>query len=151
MTPSARFWDGLVRAARHNQRLAPSRSVRLLSATRSPEKETTDRRTTWIRLVGRRSSTLTRAQADGFIVNFGRRLAADFPAVNAGATWRILPINVAVAPDNGPGILGMLLGLSGFVRLIACSSLANLLLARPMAHARDPALPSPLGPPRPHP
>src|SRR5207245_7982965 len=89
------------------------------------ENETTDLWTTWIRLVGLRSSSLTRAQADGFIVNLGRRLAADFPAVNAGTAWRTLPINVAVAPDNGPGILGMLLGLSGLVLLIACSNLAN--------------------------
>ncbi|OLC71496.1 MAG: hypothetical protein AUH83_15690 [Deltaproteobacteria bacterium 13_1_40CM_4_68_19] len=109
------------------------------------EKETTDRRTTWIRLVGRRSSALTRAQADGFIVNLGRRLAADFPAVNAGTAWRTLPINVAVAPDNGPGILGMLLGLSGLVLLIACSNLANLLLARTMARARELAVRSALG------
>ena len=109
------------------------------------EKETTDRRTTWIRLVGRRSSALTRAQADGFIVNLGRRLAADFPAVNAGTAWRTLPINVAVAPDNGPGILGMLLGLSGLVLLFACSNLANLLLARTMARARELAVRSALG------
>ena len=109
------------------------------------EKETTDRSATWLRLVGRRSSTLTRAQGDGFIANFGRRLAADFPAVNAGTIWRTLPLNVAVAPDNGPGIFGMLIGLSGFVLLIACSNLANLLLARTMARARELAVRSALG------
>ena len=109
------------------------------------EKETTDRSATWLRLVGRRSSTLTRAQGDGFIANFGRRLAADFPAVNAGTIWRTLPLNVAVAPDNGPGIFGMLIGLSGFVLLIACSNLANLLLARTMARAREFAVRSALG------
>jgi len=50
-------------------------SFDLLRPLALSEKEATDRRTTWIRLVGPRSSTLTRAQADGFIVNFGRRLA----------------------------------------------------------------------------
>jgi putative ABC transport system permease protein len=109
------------------------------------EAETTDRSATWLRLVGRRSRTLTRAQTDGFIANFGRRLAADFPAVHAASTWRTLPLEVAVAPDNGPGIFAMLIGLSGFVLLIACSNLANLLLARTMARAREFAVRGALG------
>ena len=109
------------------------------------ETEATDRSATWLRLVGRRSRTLTRAQTDGFIANFGRRLAADFPAVHAASTWRTLPLEVAVAPDNGPGIFAMLIGLSGFVLLIACSNLANLLLARTMARAREFAVRGALG------
>src|SRR6185295_4857098 len=44
------------------------------------EKEKADRGATWLRLVGRRSRGLSRAQAEGFIANFGRRLAAEFPA-----------------------------------------------------------------------
>jgi predicted permease len=109
------------------------------------EKEIRDRHSTWVRLVGRRSRTLTRAEAEAFIANFGRRLAADYPAVNAESTWRTVPINLALLPDNGRGILGMLIGLSGFVLLIACSNLANLLLARTMARAREFAVRSALG------
>jgi hypothetical protein len=126
---------GVLPAAMNDWRhLGPFDLFRPLGLT---EKEATDRSATWLRLVGRRSRTLTRAQAEGFIANFGRRLAADFPAVHAASTWRTLPLNVAVAPDNGPGIFGMLIGLSGFVLLIACSNLANLLLARTMARARE--------------
>ena len=109
------------------------------------DKETADRSATWIRLVGRRSRDLTRAQGEAFFARFGRRLAAEFPAVHAGSTWRTLPLDVAVAPDNATSIFGMLIGLSALVLLIAGSNLANLLLARTMARAREFAVRSALG------
>ncbi len=110
------------------------------------DKEKTDRRSTWIRLVERRSKTVTREQAQSAIAGFGRRLAAQYPDTGAGSTWRTLPINESVfSDDGGPSILGMLVGLSGFVLLIACSNLANLLLARTMARAREFAVRSALG------
>src|SRR5262249_34926486 len=77
--------------------------------------------------------------------DFGRRLAAGFPALHAGTTWRTLPIYDTVAPENAKGIVGMLIGLSAFVLLIACSNLANLLLARTVARARELAVRSALG------
>jgi len=109
------------------------------------EKETRDRNSTWLRLVGRRSSTLTRAQAEAFIANFGRRLARDFPAANTESTWRTVAIDDSFLPKNGQNMIRMLVGLSGFVLLIACSNLANLLLARTMARAREFAVRSALG------
>jgi predicted permease len=109
------------------------------------EKEIADRNSTWLRLVGRRSATLTRAQADAFIAGFGRRLARDFPAANAESAWSTVPIDDSFIGGTGRPILGMLVGLSGFVVLIACSNLANLLLARTMARAREFAVRSALG------
>ena len=109
------------------------------------EKERRDRSSTWVRLVGRRSNTLTRMQADAFIASLGRRLAADFPAAHAESAWRTLPIEKSFLDQDGPPIIGMLVGLSGFVVLIACSNLANLLLARTMARAREFSVRSALG------
>ena len=109
------------------------------------EREAADHSSTWLRLVGRRASTLTRAQAAAFIANFGRRVAAEFPAANAGSDWRTLPIYDSVVPENAKGIIGMLIGLSGFVLLIACSNLANLLLARTVARTRELAVRAALG------
>src|SRR6266849_1705540 len=109
------------------------------------EKETRDRNSTRLRLVGRRSATVARAQAEAFIASFGRRLARDFPAANAESTWRTVPIDESFIPKDAQPILGMLVGLSGFVVLIACSNLANLLLARTMGRAREFAVRSALG------
>ena len=109
------------------------------------EEERRDRHSTWLRLVGRRSSAVTRTQAEEVIANFGQRLVADHPDVHAGTVWRTRPIIETVIPDNAPGVLFMLIGLSGVVLLIACSNLANLLLARTIARAREFAVRSALG------
>ncbi len=109
------------------------------------EKEMRDRNSAWVRLVGRRSPGLAPAQAEALIGDFGRRLAADFPTANAESTWRAIPIDDTLVPTPARGILVMLVGLSGFVLLIACSNLANLMLARTMTRAREFAVRAALG------
>jgi putative ABC transport system permease protein len=104
-----------------------------------------DRRTTNLRLIGRRAGHLPASEAKAFIANFGARLAADYPEVNAGSTWRAVTLNDTVMSASGRAMIAMLIGLSGFVLLIACSNLANLLLARTMARAREFAVRAALG------
>ncbi|MBE2213218.1 MAG: ABC transporter permease, partial [Opitutaceae bacterium] len=94
---------------------------------------------------GRRAPGISAGDAAGFIAHLGERLAADHPGANAGATWRTVPIDHIRLGDTGGIALAMLVGLSGFVLLIACLNLANFLLARTMACAREFAVRGALG------
>lgn len=108
--------------------------------------QSADRQATTLRLIGRRSPQLAPVEAGRFIASFGSRLATDFPEVNANSTWRTVRLSdTTVGGDGAPTMFAMLVGLSGFVLLIACSNLANLLLARTMARAREFAVRSALG------
>ncbi len=104
-----------------------------------------DRRTLMLRGIGRRSDRLTRAQGEAFIAHIGAGLAAEHPEVNAGSTWRAVELSTLITGNNGRTMLVMLVGLSGFVLLIACSNLANLFLARTIARAREFAVRAALG------
>src|SRR5437763_2143882 len=109
------------------------------------QQKSSDRRSTILRLLGRRHDTVSESDATGFIANFGARMARDFPEVNAGTSWHAIALNGTAFPKNALALLSLLIGLSAFVLLIACSNLANLLLARTMARAREFAVRGALG------
>jgi predicted permease len=73
------------------------------------------------------------------------RLAADYPAENAGMTLRVRSLQSTTLSGMGRTLTFLLLGLSGFVLLIACGNLANLLLARAMSRARESSIRAALG------
>ncbi len=104
-----------------------------------------DRHATPLRVLGRRAGQLGAGEAQAFIANLGTRLAAEFPVENAATSWRLVPLTELVAGKSGGTTLTMLIGLSGLVMLIACSNLANLLLARTMTRAREFAIRAALG------
>lgn len=104
-----------------------------------------DRQRHFLRPHLRLASGVTPAEATALVANVGARLAAEFPSVNADAVWRAMPLQEAVQLRNGPPMMTLLIGLSGFVLLIACSNLANLLLARTIARARELAVRAALG------
>ncbi len=104
-----------------------------------------DRRDMLLRVIGRRAQSLSRAQANAFVANFGAHLAKDFPEVNAGTSWRAVSLPSTTHGKNAGAMLEMCIGLSAFVLLIACSNLANFLLVRTITRSREFAIRSALG------
>lgn len=104
-----------------------------------------DRKSTHLQVFGRMNPGLTPAAATAFVIDFGARLAREHPEEHAGSTWRAVSMHSTAVGSSGGIILPMLVGLSGFVLLIACSNLANLLLARTMTRAREFAIRGALG------
>ena len=85
---------------------------------------------------------LERAQAAADIL--ARQLEAAHPQFNEKTRFNLIPLHQRVVGDIKPGLLA-LLGAVGFVLLIACANIANLLLARGSARGRELAVRVALG------
>ncbi len=89
-----------------------------------------------VAILGRRRPDLPAARGDAFVETFGARRAAERPLSEAGH-WLDEPLRSSSVGATGQILLAMLLGLSTFVLLIACSNLASVLLAKVIAGAHD--------------
>jgi putative ABC transport system permease protein len=95
-------------------------------------------------VVGRLKPDVTLAQAQADMCAIAARLSQDHKEKNAGHGVKLEPLADVIVGDIGL-MLYVLLGAVGFVLLIACANLANLMLARVGARQREIAVRTALG------
>ena len=94
--------------------------------------------------IARLKPGVTLAQAQDDMLRVSERLEKVYPEADQGIRPKLVPFQFAMVRDVKPLLL-ILMGAVGFVLLIACVNIANLLLVRSNARAQEFAIRSALG------
>jgi putative ABC transport system permease protein len=95
-------------------------------------------------VIARLKSGVDEAMAQAEMNTISARLAQQYPADDTGWGALVLPLHELVTYSLGPFLL-ILFGAVGFVLLIACTNIANLLLVRALGRAKEIAIRTALG------
>jgi putative ABC transport system permease protein len=96
-------------------------------------------------VVGRLRPGVTLAAANADLSTIAESLAREFPETNKGRGVRIEPLHDALIGGELRRTSMLFLGVVGFVLLICCANVANLLLARATVRSRELAIRSAIG------
>jgi putative ABC transport system permease protein len=102
----------------------------------TPKVMNRENRDTWV-VVARLANGVTVETAQAEMDVIGKRLATEYPVTNRELLPEVQTFTQFFIGPNAALIYGSMWGAVGFVLLIACANLANLLLARAISRSRE--------------
>jgi len=106
--------------------------------------EKADRTKLWLNALARLKPGISVSQAGNALATFSHRLGQEYPMTNAGRATTLLQLRKELYMFTLPLFL-LLQAAAGFVLLLACANLANLVFARMIGRQREIALRAALG------
>ncbi|MEW6210958.1 MAG: ABC transporter permease [Acidobacteriota bacterium] len=103
-----------------------------------------DRRGTYIKVIGRLRDDVTLEQARADMEVIGARLASEYPQYNEGIGIKLVPLPEQIVGEIRPAML-VLLGAVGFVLILACANVANIMLSRGLEREHEIAIRAAMG------
>jgi len=102
-----------------------------------PDENWEKRENHWVQVFGLRKPGVSVALADADIAVIAQRLAKQFPATNKDLKSRVMTFHDTYNGNQIKVVFLTMLGAVGFVLLIACANVANMMLSRALARARE--------------